>query len=98
MLTATLYTSVRNVLKSSSMDSADRLRPGRRPVQQRTHMRLGIFMMPVHPPERSFTATLTEDEEKALYADHLGFDEMWLGEHFSAASEPIPSPLMFMAS
>jgi alkanesulfonate monooxygenase SsuD/methylene tetrahydromethanopterin reductase-like flavin-dependent oxidoreductase (luciferase family) len=61
-------------------------------------MRLGIFMMPVHPPERSFTQTLAEDEEKALYADHLGFDEMWLGEHFSAASEPIPSPLMFMAS
>jgi len=60
-------------------------------------MRLGIFMMPVHPPARSFTETLAEDEAKALYADQLGFDEMWLGEHFSAASEPIPSPLMFMA-
>lgn len=61
-------------------------------------MRLGLFMMPVHPPTRSFTETLAEDEEKALYADALGFDELWLGEHFSAASEPIPSPLMFMAS
>jgi alkanesulfonate monooxygenase SsuD/methylene tetrahydromethanopterin reductase-like flavin-dependent oxidoreductase (luciferase family) len=61
-------------------------------------MRLGIFMMPVHPPARSFTDTLAEDEEKALYADQLGFDEMWLGEHFSATTEPIPSPLMFMAS
>ena len=61
-------------------------------------MRLGIFMMPVHPPARSFTETLAEDEEKALYADQLGFDELWLGEHFSASSEPIPSPLMFMAS
>jgi len=60
-------------------------------------MRLGIFMMPVHPPTRSFTETLAEDEEKALYADQLGFDEMWLGEHFSATTEPIPSPLMFMA-
>jgi alkanesulfonate monooxygenase SsuD/methylene tetrahydromethanopterin reductase-like flavin-dependent oxidoreductase (luciferase family) len=60
-------------------------------------MRLGIFMMPVHPPTRSFTETLAEDEEKALYAERLGFDELWLGEHFSAASEPIPSPLMFMA-
>jgi alkanesulfonate monooxygenase SsuD/methylene tetrahydromethanopterin reductase-like flavin-dependent oxidoreductase (luciferase family) len=60
-------------------------------------MRLGIFMMPVHPPARSFTDTLAEDENKAIYADQLGFDEMWLGEHFSAASEPIPSPLMFMA-
>jgi alkanesulfonate monooxygenase SsuD/methylene tetrahydromethanopterin reductase-like flavin-dependent oxidoreductase (luciferase family) len=61
-------------------------------------MRLGIFMMPVHPPARSFTETLAEDEEKALYADGLGFDEMWLGEHFTATTEPIPSPLMFMAS
>jgi len=61
-------------------------------------MRLGIFMMPVHPPTRTFTETLAEDEEKSLYADKLGFDELWLGEHFSATTEPIPSPLMFMAS
>ena len=61
-------------------------------------MRLGIFMMPVHPPTRSFTDTLAEDEEKGLYADQLGFDEMWLGEHFTATTEPIPSPLMFFAS
>lgn len=61
-------------------------------------MRLGMFMMPVHPPARSFTDTLAEDEEKALYADQLGFDELWLGEHFSASTEPIPSPLMFFAS
>ena len=55
------------------------------------------FMMPVHPPARSFADTLAEDEEKSLYADLLGFDELWLGEHFSATTEPIPSPLMFMA-
>jgi alkanesulfonate monooxygenase SsuD/methylene tetrahydromethanopterin reductase-like flavin-dependent oxidoreductase (luciferase family) len=61
-------------------------------------MRLGLFMMPVHLPTRSFTDTLAEDEEKSLYADKLGFDELWLGEHFSASTEPIPSPLMFMAS
>jgi len=61
-------------------------------------MRLGIFMMPVHPPTRSFTDTLAEDEEKSLYADELGFDELWVGEHFSATTEPIPSPLMFMAA
>jgi alkanesulfonate monooxygenase SsuD/methylene tetrahydromethanopterin reductase-like flavin-dependent oxidoreductase (luciferase family) len=54
-------------------------------------------MMPVHPPARSFTETLAEDTEKSLLADALGFDELWLGEHFSASSEPIPSPLMFMA-
>ena len=60
-------------------------------------MRLGLFMMPVHPPGRLFADTLAEDEEKSIYADRLGFDELWLGEHFSATTEPIPSPLMFMA-
>jgi len=61
-------------------------------------MRLGMFMMPVHPPERSFWSTLDEDTEKSLLADQLGFDELWLGEHFSASTEPIPSPLMFFAN
>ena len=60
-------------------------------------MRLGFFMMPVHPPARSFTETMAEDTEKSLLADRLGFTELWLGEHFSATSEPIPSPMMFMA-
>src|SRR5262245_17735187 len=61
-------------------------------------MRFGMFMMPVHPPDRSFWSTLEENTEKSLLADQLGFDELWLGEHFSATTEPIPSPLMFFAN
>ena len=61
-------------------------------------MRLGLFMMPLHPPARPLHETLEEDTAKALMADQLGFNELWVGEHFSARSEPIPSPLMFMAS
>ena len=61
-------------------------------------MRLGLFMMPLHPPERPMHETLAEDTEKSLLADRLGFHELWVGEHFSASSEPIASPLMFMAS
>ncbi len=61
-------------------------------------MRLGMFMMPVHPPDRSFWSTLDEDTEKSLLADQLGFDELWLGEHFSASTEPIPSPMMFFSN
>src|SRR6478672_8472795 len=60
-------------------------------------MRLGMFMMPVHPPDRMFWSTLAEDSEKSVLADQLGFDELWLGEHFSATTEPIPSPMMFFA-
>src|SRR5262245_44017072 len=61
-------------------------------------MRLGLFMMPLHPPTRTLGAYLAETTAKALLAEELGFDEVWVGEHFSATSEPIPSPLMFMAS
>jgi alkanesulfonate monooxygenase SsuD/methylene tetrahydromethanopterin reductase-like flavin-dependent oxidoreductase (luciferase family) len=61
-------------------------------------VRLGLFMMPVHPPDRTLSETLAEDTEKSLLAEELGFDELWVGEHFSAPSEPIVSPLAFMAT
>ncbi len=60
-------------------------------------MRLGMFMMPVHPPGRSMSETLAEDTAKSILADQLGFHEVWMGEHFSATTEPFPSPLTFLA-
>jgi alkanesulfonate monooxygenase SsuD/methylene tetrahydromethanopterin reductase-like flavin-dependent oxidoreductase (luciferase family) len=60
-------------------------------------MRLGMFMMPVHPPGRSLSDTLAEDTAKSVLADQLGYDELWMGEHFSATTEPFPSPMMFLA-
>jgi alkanesulfonate monooxygenase SsuD/methylene tetrahydromethanopterin reductase-like flavin-dependent oxidoreductase (luciferase family) len=60
-------------------------------------MRLGLFMMPLHPPTRDYHAMLEEDFEAVLHADALGFDDVWIGEHFSSMTEPITSPLMFMA-
>jgi alkanesulfonate monooxygenase SsuD/methylene tetrahydromethanopterin reductase-like flavin-dependent oxidoreductase (luciferase family) len=56
-----------------------------------------MFMMPVHPPGRALSATLAEDTGKSILADRLGYDELWMGEHFSATTEPFPSPLMFLA-
>ena len=41
---------------------------------------------------------LAEDTEKALLMEELGFDELFIGEHFSAVTEPYPAPLMFAAS
>ena len=43
-------------------------------------------------------AYLAEDTEKAILLDMLGYDELWVGEHFTAGTEPYPSPLMFMAN
>ena len=55
-------------------------------------------MMPLHPPTRTLTDYMAETADKVLLAERLGFDEVFVGEHFSATTEPIPSPLMFMAS
>jgi len=59
-------------------------------------MRLGLWIVPLHPPDRPLWSTLDENIEKSLLADELGFDELWVGEHTSASSQPIPSPLMFL--
>ena len=61
-------------------------------------MHLGLFMMPIHVPGRPVRDVLAEDTEKVLFAEKLGFTEAWVGEHFSASTEPIASPLMFLAS
>jgi len=61
-------------------------------------MRLGLFMMPLHDPRRDFPTLLREDQEAILLAERLGFDEAWVGEHLTAATEPIASPLIFLAS
>jgi alkanesulfonate monooxygenase SsuD/methylene tetrahydromethanopterin reductase-like flavin-dependent oxidoreductase (luciferase family) len=61
-------------------------------------MRLGLFMMPLHPPGPPMHVHIDQDTRKSLLLEELGYDELWLGEHFSATSEPYPSPLMFMAN
>ncbi len=61
-------------------------------------MEIGLFHMPLHPPTRPLVDILAENSEKIIYADQLGFAEAWVGEHFSASTEPVTSPMMFMAS
>jgi alkanesulfonate monooxygenase SsuD/methylene tetrahydromethanopterin reductase-like flavin-dependent oxidoreductase (luciferase family) len=61
-------------------------------------MKLGLFMMPLHNPARNYTQILKEDREAILLAEQLGFDEAWVGEHYSASTEPISDPLQFMAT
>jgi alkanesulfonate monooxygenase SsuD/methylene tetrahydromethanopterin reductase-like flavin-dependent oxidoreductase (luciferase family) len=61
-------------------------------------MRLGTFMMPLHPPGRSPSDTLPEDREAILLADRLGFCEAFVGEHVTDLAENVTSCLMFLAS
>lgn len=62
-------------------------------------MQLGLFMQPLHDPKkRTITQMLEQDREAALYCDKVGFDEIWVGEHYSSSIEPIVNPLQFLAS
>ena len=61
-------------------------------------MEVGLFHMPLHPANRPFGDVLQENTDKIVYADKLGFAETWIGEHISCSTEPITSPLIFIAS
>lgn len=61
-------------------------------------MELGLFFMPLHRPAKPWAQAMAEDREAILIADRHGYAEAWVGEHFSTKAEPIPAPLMFLAS
>ena len=60
-------------------------------------MKLGAFLMPAHPPERSIAAGQNWDLDEIEALDALGFGEAWIGEHFTAAWEPCPAPDLLIA-
>ncbi len=63
----------------------------------RRAMRLAMFSMPTHPPGRPVWQTYQDDFATFELADQLGFDEVWIGEHFTSVWENIPDPLAFIA-
>jgi len=61
-------------------------------------MKLGYFTMPLHPPERDYLQTLTEDRQAILLADELGFTEAFVGEHVTDIAESVTDSCVFLAS
>lgn len=60
-------------------------------------MKLGALLMPSHPPERAIADGQRWDLEELERLDALGFEEAWIGEHFTAAWEPCPAPDLLIA-
>ena len=60
-------------------------------------MKFGLFMMPSHPPERGLYESHQWDLDYLSLADELGFEEAWIGEHFTSPWEPIPAPDILIA-
>lgn len=61
-------------------------------------MKLGMFMMPFHMDHRETHDTYDEDIFKSVLADQLGFEELWIGQHFTCNYENIASPMIFLAA
>jgi alkanesulfonate monooxygenase SsuD/methylene tetrahydromethanopterin reductase-like flavin-dependent oxidoreductase (luciferase family) len=61
-------------------------------------MKLGIFMMPVHPLHRSHSETLKEDRETVILADQLGYHDAFIGEHLTDKAENITNSMLFLAT
>src|SRR5260221_6247920 len=54
--------------------------------------------MPLHPVGRDWRRTLAEDREAVLFAEQLGFEEAFIGEHLTDVAETITSCLIFIAT
>ena len=56
-------------------------------------------MQPLHDLNRlNVTQMLEQDREVALHIDRVGFDEIFVGQHYASAFQPITDPLQFLAS
>jgi alkanesulfonate monooxygenase SsuD/methylene tetrahydromethanopterin reductase-like flavin-dependent oxidoreductase (luciferase family) len=57
----------------------------------------GLFMMPLHPPERGFADAYDRDIAQIVLADRLGLREVWVGEHLTERWENAPAPDLLIA-
>ena len=60
-------------------------------------MRFGLFLMPEPFPWANWTLSYDLKLDEITLADHLGYDEVWVGEHHTGAYENIPAPELFIA-
>ncbi|MCH8815522.1 MAG: LLM class flavin-dependent oxidoreductase [Chloroflexi bacterium] len=60
-------------------------------------MKLGLFLMPCHPPEQDVYTGAQWDLDMIQWGDELGYSEAWIGEHFTSPWEPCPAPDLLIA-
>ncbi|MBM4263760.1 MAG: LLM class flavin-dependent oxidoreductase [Deltaproteobacteria bacterium] len=60
-------------------------------------MKFSVFMMPLHHPTENPSLAFDRDIGLIEYADELGFDEFFIGEHHSGGWETMPAPEMALA-
>lgn len=61
-------------------------------------LRLGLFVAPFHPLDENPGLCLERDLQLASFADELGLDEFWYGEHHTGGYEISASPELMIAA
>src|SRR5215475_14371731 len=61
-------------------------------------LKFGIFLAPFHRVGENPTLSMDRDMELIEWMDHLGYDEVWVGEHHRAGWKTIASPEVFIAA
>ena len=59
-------------------------------------LKYGMFLMPVHHPEKALAQCYDEDLELVVLCEQYGFEEFWVGEHHSSELENIVMPEIFI--
>ncbi|MBM3947891.1 MAG: LLM class flavin-dependent oxidoreductase [SAR202 cluster bacterium] len=54
-------------------------------------MKAGLLIMGNHAPERSKLQAHQWDLDTIIMGDKMGYEEVWIGEHFAALWEPLPT-------
>lgn len=60
-------------------------------------LQLGLFVVPLHFPERPVADCWDDDIALLVHADRLGFAEAWIGEHYCIRWENLPAPELLIA-
>ena len=60
-------------------------------------LQFGLFMPPFHNARQNPTLSLERDVQLIQFAEEVGFDEVWVGEHHSAGWELVGSPEVFLS-
>jgi alkanesulfonate monooxygenase SsuD/methylene tetrahydromethanopterin reductase-like flavin-dependent oxidoreductase (luciferase family) len=60
-------------------------------------VKLGLFMQPLHNKGWDYHEMFDQDVAAAVHADAVGYDEVWMGEHYSQKTEPVTNALQFLA-
>ena len=65
---------------------------------RKVKLRAGMFLAPFHPLDENPTLTFERDLDLAQFADEIGFEEFWYGEHHTGGYENSPSPELMIAA